>query len=365
MARATNHSVSDDQIFRVIDKIYDTALDPTQWTELLCVIGILVDAPQGSLMLSSPSKKTMSDFGYGRNDDMRSRYNTMFLGEDRWFEAAARLPLGSVVTGQELCETRTFEHTPYYQECLRLGEIYDCLGVILEGGRDLNAAISFQRPPSVSVFDRAEVKLFSLLVPHLRRLVQIHRKFESLSVMSAIEADVLNQISFGVVIINGDGIQFANRAAQDIATQNDGLHFSRKGLVAGHPEDNVALAEAQIRAARPRSSNLPGPRGSTVAVRRPSLKRPYTVHAMPISDHVLGATRILGGNDAAILVTITDPTAARRPAADVLIQAYGLTPTEAVGVEDRGRCLPQGRWGSAFHLRTDCPLAFEERARED
>jgi hypothetical protein len=38
---------SEDQIFRAIDKIYDAALDPTQWTNLLREIGLLVGAPAG------------------------------------------------------------------------------------------------------------------------------------------------------------------------------------------------------------------------------------------------------------------------------------------------------------------------------
>jgi DNA-binding CsgD family transcriptional regulator len=124
-------------------------------------------------------------------------------------------------------------------------------------------------------------------------------------------------------------VQFANRAALEIIERGDGLRLSRWGLLADHPEDNTALAQAQKLGSQAASSTSPGPRGSTIAVRRLSLKRPYTVQVMPMSEQISGTTGILGENSSALLMTITDPTAELRPATEVLMHGYGLTPTEA------------------------------------
>ncbi len=347
---------SDEQISRIIDRIYDVALVPSQWTDLLRDIGAVIGASQGTLMLLSRATKLMSDFGYGRNEEMVARYNTVFLGEDPWVDEAARRPLGTVVTGQELCPTPRFENTPYYQDCLRVGEIYDCLGVFLESGRGLNAAVSFQRPRNVPVFTRTETSLMGAFVPHLQRMIAIHRKFESLSFMSALQADVLDRLSFGVIIISASGgTHFVNPAAREVVAANDGLRLNGKGLIASQPDDNHILADAQTKGLGS-PSGPSGRRGSTVAIRRPSMKRPYTVQIMPIAERIVAATQMFGGGAGFALITITDPERTRLPAAELLIQAYRLTPAEAALVL---------KIGAGFYLKeaADALHIAEETAR--
>jgi hypothetical protein len=75
-------AVTQDQIYRAIDHIYEAALDPNLWTDLLRDIGKSIGAPQGSLMMGSRAEKTFTDFGYGRNEEAIALYNTEFRGED-------------------------------------------------------------------------------------------------------------------------------------------------------------------------------------------------------------------------------------------------------------------------------------------
>ena len=319
---------SDEQIAHAIDKIYDVALEPTQWKDLLRHIGELVGAPQASLMLLGRTHDTMTDVGYGRNEAAMALFNTRFRGEDRWLEPALKRGPGVVLTGQELCPTGTFEKTAYYQECMKPGEVYDCLAVMLESDREFNAAVSFHRPDFLSPFGIAEKKVLSLLVPHLKRLVRIHRQLDSRSVAAGLQADVLDRLSFGVAILSSNnGVLFMNRVAQQITNERDGLRFTSKTLVAQHPEDDARLAQAQQRALSisfiPKTGKL-CPRGSALSIRRPSFKRPYTVQIMPLNDHA----RIFGEVSQTALITITDPTAARSQASEALASAYGLTPTE-------------------------------------
>jgi DNA-binding CsgD family transcriptional regulator len=323
-------AVTQDQIYRVIDRIYEAALDPNLWTDLLRDIGKLIGAPQGSLMLCSLLNDQMTDFGFGRNEEAIGLFNTRFRGEDRWFAPIMRLGSGVVATGQEACPTREFEHTPYYQECLKPGEVYDCISAVLESGRDLNAAVAFHRPVSLPVFDVAEKKLFQVLVPHLQRIVELHRRFESLSVMSVLQCEMLDRLSFGVVLLGSPGgVYFTNAAAREIAAQHDGLRFCSTGLAATNITDNDALTSAQKRALANAAPGAPAAVGSTVAIRRPSAKRPYTVQIMPVGAKIAGDNPFLGSRARFALVAIVDPEKTAVPAADLLIQAYRLTPAEA------------------------------------
>jgi DNA-binding CsgD family transcriptional regulator len=320
---------SSEEIYRLIDRIYEVVLDPSRWNGLLRDIGKLVNASQGSLLLGSVDKKFATNFGYGRNEEAVALYNTRFLANDPWFETMARLPVGRVATGQEVLPTRRFQRTAYYQECLTLAEIFDCVAFVLEKGRELNAAMAFQRPESLPLFNEEDKKVLSICVPHLQRLVQIQRKFDGLSAMCVLQADVLDRLSFGVAIVNAStGLCFLNCAARAIDAADDGLRFTSKGLLAGSDEANRALATAQKKALAPPAKGAPGPRGRTLTIRRPSMKRPYIVHVVPITAGS-PAARPFGPDGAFSLITITDPEKTPTPAGDLLFQAYRLTPMEA------------------------------------
>lgn len=335
---------SEEQIARTIDAIYEVALEPSQWTKLLRQIGELVGAAQGSLMLLARGQSAMTDFGYDRNEEMMALFNARFRREDRWLEPALKIGPGVALTGQELCPTKAFEQTAYYQECMKPGEVYDCLAVVLEDGRELNAAVSFHRPEFLPPFGADEKKVLTALVPHLRRLVSIHRKLDGCSGVSAFQVEVLNRLSFGVAILSVNGsVMFMNSMAQQIEGDRDGLRFTPRGLAAWHPADDAKLGEAQKRALTipfiPKSGKIT-PRGSTLSVRRPSLKRPYTVQVMPLNDHAVSALRVYGGSGPTACITITDPTTKRPDAADILASAYGLTPAEIEVTSKLGHGLP-------------------------
>jgi len=316
--------VSDEQISSTIGKIYDAALDPAQWTALLRAVGSLVDAPQGNLMVGSASRQRFSDYGYGRNEEAIALYNTEFAGQDPWFEPLARRGIGAVATGQELYPTRNFEHTSYYQECVKRDEVYDCLACILEGGRGLNAFIAFQRPESAPLFGESDKQVLTALVPHLRRIIQIQRQLESVSLISALQSEVLDRLPFGVVIVSGGTIMFANNAAQKIAQARDGLRLTRNRIAADHPGDDALLLDALTRAEDSRHRN-----GATVSVRRLSLKRSFVVQIIPVLESA-ACPDVFGSRERAILVAITDPDAAAQPpAVHLLMRGYGLTPAEA------------------------------------
>lgn len=365
-------AVTQDQIYRVIDRIYEAALDPNLWTDLLRDIGKLIGAPQGSLMMCSLLNDQMTDFGFGRNEEAIGLFNTQFRGEDRWFAPIMRLGSGVVATGQEACPTREFENTPYYQECLKPGEVYDCVSVVLERGRNLNAAVAFHRPASLPVFDVPEKKLLQVLVSHLQRVVEVHRKFESLSVMSALQTEMLDRLPFGVVLLGSPGgIYFINSAARAIAAEHDGLRFCASGVAAANVSDNDAITTAQKRALANAAPEAPGAMGSTVAIRRPSMKRPYIVQIMPVGAKVSGENPFLGSRTRFALVAITDPENAAVPTLDLLIQAYRLTPAEAalalkigagVSLKDAAEAFSISEETARWHLKR--VLAKTETARQ-
>src|SRR5882672_826811 len=52
------------------------------------------------------------------------------------------------------------------------------------------------------ISSRGEPKLLALIVEHFQRTIRLERKYEAVARRAAVKADALNQLAFGIVIIN-------------------------------------------------------------------------------------------------------------------------------------------------------------------
>ena len=142
---------------------------------------------------------------------------------------------------------------------------------------------------------------------------------------------VLDILSFGIVLVCGTRIVFANRAAAAIHHDDDGLLIATTLHTGSHLVDKAirSLLEEANLAARDGRDHL-----ASLSIPRPSGRRDFllTVCALPGDP---GRT----DEDARAVVFISDPE--RRPAmpGQVLSGLFGLTPTEA----EVARALAQGR----------------------
>jgi PAS domain-containing protein len=175
-------------------------------------------------------------------------------------------------------------------------------------------------------FDSPEVVALECLMPHLRRAARLHSQVSSLRRQNQALEAALDRLTFGVLITDGAGrVLLLNRAAEEMATANDGLRLQGGRLEATQSEAAIALTRCIAEAVR-----TAGRRGSqgggSVCVPRPSGRRPFAVLVAPLSpETTLAAEHQVPA--ALILVTDLD----RRP--DVLgrrlVELFGLTAAEA------------------------------------
>lgn len=142
---------------------------------------------------------------------------------------------------------------------------------------------------------------------------------------------VLDILSFGVVLVCGTRIVFANRAAMAIHRDGDGLAIATTLRTGSHLVDKAirsVLDEACV-AAQAGRDHL-----ASLSIPRPSGRRDFLLTVCALPDDADPCD-----DDARAVVFISDPE--RRPAmpGQVLSGLFGLTPTEA----EVARALAQGR----------------------
>lgn len=146
---------------------------------------------------------------------------------------------------------------------------------------------------------------------------------------SATEA--LDRLALGVALVDQRArVVLANRAAEALSAQADGIGVDASGLCAATPSRTSVLHRLVARAAD--HTRIAG-RGGSLQLERPSMRRPLSVLVAP-----LGATgdAWLPEPRPAAIVFVADPEQGRGPSAPHLRETYALTPAEGA-VAERSR----------------------------
>ena len=180
-------------------------------------------------------------------------------------------------------------------------------------------------PRRTEPFDTPErVKLVGGLVVHLQQALRTQDKLAALAQTSVDLAAALEVVRHGVIIVGSGGrLINLNSAAYAILRADDGVHVRSGRLAATSMYAQWALDRAIHLAVTDDGCNIPT--GHSFTCGRPSGKRPYVIHVLPL--HRAGAEAT--SHEARALVLVIDPEHEPEPAAALLRRLYGLTHNEA------------------------------------
>jgi DNA-binding CsgD family transcriptional regulator len=314
----------DDGVLTTIGSLYEAALNPDLWPTALDRVGDLFG--QTSLLLTAFDSR---DNVLGRSftsridphslDIFHQEYNTPqtnpHLGKNHL------APVGQPIVARELCDHDAFLRSGVYADCYRPEGLLDEVNVILTRTDTLMTGVAIMRQARSGPFDSDHARLIRVLVPHFQRAVQINAHVEELQAERSALKDALDRVAFGVILVDGDGhVTVANRVAQEIATEADGLTLSTQGLGSPDPEQAKKLHRAVAAATR-----TTFPSGGAMSLPRPSGRKPLSVLTCPLGKYALDR----GNRRAVATIFITDPEREIEALPEALTRLYGLTRSEA------------------------------------
>ncbi len=313
-----------DRFDDVVARIYDAALDPSAWQVALERASDLIGARGAMLFVADWTSGAYEPRVLARHrmdPEMLKVWQASYLAHDLWSHAMRALPPDFVATGASVVEPGTLRRSPIYLDVLRKLGVEDALSASLARTDRMEVPLSFY---AAQLFQRPQITLFGQLAPHLRRAVRLQLQIDELDHRARVMEDVVAHMPLGIMTLARSGrIVWANRRAEDILRQRDGLtvHHERLG---GARADETARIEAAIGAA------AGGRGGDTVSVSRPSGRRPLAVIVAPVRRR---ADRAALGPDssghAAVVVTLCDPEAQPEVLPERLRRTFGLTLAEA------------------------------------
>jgi DNA-binding CsgD family transcriptional regulator/PAS domain-containing protein len=312
-----------EQLNGLVAAIYDAALDSTRWSGVLERMTAFVGGKAAGLLARDPTRRSVRLLGQCGVD---ARYLQLYAETYAELGPLARWRPGAVeqiVAMPELVTNEDFRGGRFYREWMRPQGWADIAVAVLESSADRRAFLAVARDEASGMVDDAMRRRLTMLVPHLRRAVQIAQALEFKRAEAATLAGVLDGLSAGLFLVDGSGrIVHANAAGTRMLTQNcvmravGGQLACRDSRLTGTLRETIAAVADRDGAAARSATAMPL---STADGER------HVVHVLPLKS----SARLRSGHaDAVAAVFVRKVTLDGTSQSEVIGQTYKLTPAE-------------------------------------
>lgn len=316
------------KLLRIIDTIYESALDTGKWLDVLELTTEYFEA-RGSQIGNSDLANSRLCFsllhGYDWSVEHIRRYESL-MGEDPRLEYFSRNPFKPVhcrmaLTDEQLRSSRV------YREVLSVGQVEYSLGVNFG---DSDRALSYfliLRDASMPPFSQEDCEKLSAMIPHLARALRLQRELETMASEKQVGFSALDSMALGVLIVDEGGrVRFANALGERMLERAEGLEV-HTGVLRGETEEGDDLLTNVQLAIQTGASESAGTTRK-LRVKRGNSKDPYfvVVSSLPAQSG-MGGWRT--DDERLAVLFVRDPEYAHETREELLQRFYGLTGSEA------------------------------------
>lgn len=330
-----------DDLLRLIGDIYDAALEPERWPDVVNRLGDAMRATMPALGIYDLKTQTVSVVAPRNDPDWLRSYFEHWAARNILWQRSASLPVGTLFRFETFLPRDEFDRSDIYNEWFHPQRMDIALtGNILAEG-SASGVMSFYRPWKDEHFRPEEEKFAGALLPHLQRAVQLHIRLARLEMQRGSDAAMLNRLEHGALLVDAQArVLFANRAAEAMLADAGGVRLERGRLAARRGADSAALHRTIASASQ-------GGSGGLLVIARDE-RPPLMLLVVPLRTE----TGWLAGDRPQAIAFIKDP---ERPAKLSLLgfaQHFGLTPAQAALsreiVQGDGVAAAAGRLGIAY-----------------
>lgn len=318
-------SIPEDTVLNLVGMVYDAALDESKWQTFLEAFALTVggcSAMLRSIDLQTSKAGFVASVGY--DPAWQSAYCNHFAKIDLVTRTLYQFPLGEVMSSDHIFSLSEQRKTELYNDYYIPQDKVHALGALLIKDGSHTLLFGAQRGRRAGVFGEEEARLINILVPHVTRAVQVHRKISSATVEKEWALGTLDQLRMGVILTNSFGAPlFVNRAAEPMLAPGQGINTYQGRLALSRLPETARLHQLIADAAQ----GAPGTsRGGDMRIALPDGEFLHCL-VMPIPLE-LSARLDVALASGCVAVFLSKPSGLQLPP-QRLAALYGLTPAEA------------------------------------
>jgi DNA-binding CsgD family transcriptional regulator/PAS domain-containing protein len=317
----------DRRALEVIQTIYDAALDETRWPQALKELGELTGSQAATFwVLDGSEQPRLPTFTYINLDPAFVQdYLDQVTHLDPTVQYLVAHPKQPIVHDGLVITEREKDRHPYYDWHGRYSDTrFRIVGQVCPAPA-VHAGVALHRTLKAGRYESQDIERFAALYHHLERALAIGLRLGSLGAIQQCTAELLDRHPAAVLFLDEHKrIVYANRNAETLRSNGDGIELRAAGIVLLRRQDNDKLQRLIARALSPVVSSGDPP-GGVMRALRPSGRRPFTLVVAPVS----GRYPALSTLRPAVCLMISDPHSQRPLPNHILRASFALTEAEA------------------------------------
>jgi DNA-binding CsgD family transcriptional regulator/PAS domain-containing protein len=308
---------------KVVEAIYDCAINPEHWRKALRLIGELTDSPCVAIGITDYTRARIAhNVEYGHDPAFWKIYLKKFAANPMFIRD--RRPLGQVYTLSMLADLDEFRKSRFYDEWIKANRFGDLIGInTLRSGRRIAGLVANRKdwqPP----YGEREIQLVRLLAPHACRTFAISDALDLKTISSHMLEATLDSFATGVYLIDHEGrVVYMNRAADQQVRAGKALRVVNNRLSPVSHDMHALMSHAIDEAI---SNEAATPSGGVSLALPDSTKGGFVATILPLNR---GPRRnIFGPLAGAVAIFVQDAAGAPLYPGEAFAKLYGLTRAE-------------------------------------
>ncbi|MFX1677080.1 helix-turn-helix transcriptional regulator [Paraburkholderia sp. A2WS-5] len=311
------------QFSALMARVYQGPLETVPWSGALELVRQHLDAAYATLILRSPSSDRRGLMVHASESGIpdESSYNDYYYSLDPF----VGLPADRVVTVDEVFGETGWLSSELYKQFLKPSDVRYIMGADLRTESGVECRFRVCRKHAGTQFTARDKAFCALLLPHLRRAVELHSRLDVVESERTLYASAIDRMLVGMVTLDESGaIMNTNSVADEILAESDGLRISKGAVEAMDSQENRTL-QRLIRHAMMGHFGTAGPLVEAMPVTR-SGDRPklgVLVRTVPLSEWSEDNRR-----RPATVLFLRDPDRKSQRSQEIVRKLFDLTPAE-------------------------------------
>jgi DNA-binding CsgD family transcriptional regulator len=311
---------------RLLSAIYEGPFERPPWSTALTCIQQDLQASWAALILR-PATVNQPALILG------ARLGSVFVADHSPYASYTQfsldpfvnLPPDRVVTADEFLGRDQWHQSEFYVRFAKPRGIAYSLGADVHTRNGIECRFRICRSEGGNPFSENDRAYCRALLPHLRRAVYIHSRFESIESERKLFISAVDGLRVGTVILDENGnVIKTNHAADEFFADKDGLRLVQGQIACDNAAENRELQKA-IKHCLSIPFGAPPMAAEAVAVTRKSSRARLglLIRSVPLSEWSEGQHR------PAVAIFIRDWERSAQPSHTTIMQLFDLTPAEA------------------------------------
>lgn len=314
-----------EQLLALTSDIYDAALDPNLWPEVLGDICAFIGASQANLFAQDiESRQPFLTYSWNTDPHYTRLYLEKYYKLNPMFPAGSFMEVGRVHSPSDLVLEDELQQSRFYQEWVRPQGLIDALAVNLERTDTRSATFAVQISEGEGTLtDKMRARL-EMLVPHIRKAVSIGQVIESHASRAAELTETLEVLNAAVFLADATGrIVFTNASGRTVLAQGTVARQAEGKLTLTDAKANQVLLDALSLSAK--GDTALGVKGLAIPINAAN-GEPWTANVLPLTS---GARRKNKASAAATAAVFIRTAGLHTPSAlEKIAKTYRLTAGE-------------------------------------